>query len=117
MILIDAHGTDHGLRVECSNREVTIVQWGELCEPDESGSYRPHLHETTMTLAECLVRVEFGHHSSQKSRVISGALSHLFHFGGEETFLDDDDRPSDHFIEDLVQARKDQSGTYAPQSQ
>ena len=100
--LIDAYGSTHGLRVEVDtySHTVEIVEWAELCEPDENGSYCPHLYSTSMSLAECLAHANDGRkHESQSSRVIQGALNYLAHHGGDLEYLNDGDHPRRHFLE------------------
>lgn len=102
--LIDAYGSDHGLRVEVDtySHTVSIAQWSECCEPDENGSYAPHIQTSEMDLAECLEHARDGrHHPSQSSRVIQGALNYLAYHGGDADYeyLDDDDHPRRHFLE------------------
>lgn len=97
MILIDAHGGTHGLRVEIDHGEVSVYQWGELDDPDENGDYRQRIQSMTMTTRECLEHAANGwrRYDSQRDRVIAGALDCLATYGGEES--DVDGRPCDHF--------------------
>lgn len=110
MYLINAHGPDHGLSVEVSleprsryrpawRTTVTIRQWGECCEPDEHGSYSPHVQEATVDLRTLLTGAwhVHGNFPSMRDRLINAALNYLGHWGGEENYVDDDDRPCQHF--------------------
>jgi hypothetical protein len=102
MFLIDAHGADHGLSVEVHNHDVTIRQWAECCEPDEHGSYSPHIQVARMSLRKLLDRsqphfrmgVSF---DSMHARIIKAALHWLDYYGGDEERVSDDDTPCQHF--------------------
>lgn len=102
--LIDAHGSDHGLRVEVDTGQhtVTIVQWGELCEPSPAGNFMPHTQTRTMSLRVCLeYAAKDGRRTdSQRDRVITGALHYLSYHGGTEERFDEGTRPCDHFAYD-----------------
>jgi hypothetical protein len=106
MFLIDAHGSDHGLSVEVERRQVTIRQWAEYDEPDEDGSYSPHIQMATVDLATLLdsTAVHMKHsgnppsvHKGMRDRVVDAALAWLSYWGGEEERVDDGDRPCQHF--------------------
>jgi hypothetical protein len=54
-ILIDAHGPDHGLRVEYDYDTVTIADYVEFPEPDaETGKWEACYREVTIPLKEVL---------------------------------------------------------------
>lgn len=110
--LIDAHGPDHGLRVVVNLRDrwtfgktettVEIVQWGESSEPDDRGSYSPHLHRVEVPLDKLLtgrhVDRDTGYkRSGVRERILSAATAYLGYYGGEEELLDEGDRPCQHF--------------------
>ncbi len=104
MYLIDAHGSDHGLSISVCRGEVEIRKWGELSGPDENGSYSPHIQIAVVSLAEVLDK-DAKHNrcangrdfESMHSRVIHYALNYLSYWGGETEYVDDDDRPCQHF--------------------
>ena len=107
MMLIDAHGPGHGLSVEVDitySHNVTIRQWGECSEPDEHGSYTPHIQEATIALRDLLDRNGKHYRSanlwgeqSQHGKIVALALAWLGYWGGSEDHVSDDDRPCDHF--------------------
>ena len=104
MILIDAHGPDHGLRVEvCTySHTVTAVQWGELCEPDHEDEVHPRTTEIVIALRECLeyAAKDGRWHDSQRDRVICGALHYLSHWGGTVYWYPEGTTPCQHFDHD-----------------
>ena len=92
MILIDAHGPDHGLKVEVTGHEVDIDQWidGSECDEPFGG-----VQTATFDLKDCL---DHGRGSkSQRCRVIDGALELLSHRGGSYELMGPDEEPCDHF--------------------
>lgn len=99
MILIDAHGSDNGLKIELDNRDVVLSQWGKLCEPNEHGSYCPRISSVTVSLRECLEYAfrDGRRNDSMHGRVITGALAYHSYWGGEEEWVSDDDCPCQHF--------------------
>lgn len=99
MIIFDAHGPDHALRVTLENGEVEIAQWGELCEPNHDDETMPHIQTASMSLAECLKYAadDGRHNNSQRGRVVTGALAYLSHWGGSEDLLAEKSSPCEHF--------------------
>ncbi len=77
-----------------------MYQWAELCEPDENGSTQPQIQRVTMALSDCLKlsRRDGTAFTSQRDRVIAGAINYLFEHGeNEHTHVDDDNTACDHF--------------------
>jgi len=104
MILIDAHGPDHGLKIEVTSRHCVVVeQWGECCEPDEHGSYSPHIQHVEVLLRDLLdssaphYSGAGASHKSMHDKVKDLALAYLGYWGGEERYVSDEDRPCQHF--------------------
>lgn len=103
MYLINAHGPDHGLSVEVVYGDVIVRQWGERDEPDEHGSHMPHIQTARIAL-ENLLDKNLPHYAcgnvsrgSMHEKIIDLALNWLGYSGGHECFVDDTDRPCDHF--------------------
>ncbi len=102
---INAHGSDHGLSIEIDldRRSVTIREWAECCEPDEHGSYSPHVVSATIWFEDLLA--PNGKHrscgqvksTSQREHIATLAINWLAYWGGDEERVDDSDRPCDHF--------------------
>lgn len=104
MILIDAHGTDHGLKIELDNRVVSVTQWAQLCEPDENGDWCPHLLHFTCTLDEAMQASKrySTTFASQASRLKTGAIDTMFRDGHDyQDDLPESAEPADYFSEDL----------------
>jgi len=123
--LINAHGPDHGLSVYLSGDEVMIAQWGEASEPDENGSFSPHIQRATVTVAELLepgaVHLDFtpdplivdafsggrddvdewaagrGDLADQIIRAATGWLAYWGSGSDDTEHVDDSDRPCDWF--------------------
>lgn len=115
--LIDAHGSDHGLKVELYGGVLTVTKWSELCEPDENGSCQPRLETGQFDLG--LALREYAAHDGRKdpsmtSRVTGAATYMLAAWGGVADWLDDDATPADHFCEDLDAARE--RGEFDPEA-
>lgn len=96
MILIDAHGADHGTSVEVFRHLVKIKQWCRPDEPNEQGEYPCHILSATVPLRELLdgapsKRWCQAHgvqsFSSMHERILTLALDWLSYYGGEEEFV------------------------------
>lgn len=103
MILIDAHGPDHGLYIDITRREVTIRQWCEADEPDpETGECHKHICEAQVSLAALVAHWRKHHRSrprtkSMRDKIVDLALAWFSYYGGEETPVDQSDNPCQHF--------------------
>lgn len=104
MTLIDAHGSDHGLKVELWDRTLIVTEWCEACEPNEAGGYDKWLHRGSFELGAALREYAANDgrwDPSMTSRVTGAATYMLATWGGATEWLDDDATPADHFCEDL----------------
>jgi len=105
IVYIDAHGPDHGLKIEIDTdrHEVTVRQWSECCEPNDEGSYSPHIQTATVELSRLLdpkaehLRGRVLDRSSMRRKVADAALCWLGYWGGDEEPCEDDERPCDYF--------------------
>jgi hypothetical protein len=105
MELINAYGDTHGLAVTCSGGEVKLVQWRELSQPDERGSFQPGIETVYMRL-DVLIAKHWParRHASMRDRIITAALDYVAHWGAgsdDIEYVGDDVRPADHFHERL----------------
>lgn len=104
-VLIDAHGPDHGLRVEVDGEYVHIADYSEFCEENaETGRWEAVYRETTVYLSELLNPngihrgIYMGDDGSPDKRgrerlhdvIIYASISFLAYWGGEETIVDID---------------------------
>ena len=114
--LIDAHGSDHGLKVELWDRTLIVTQWAYDCEPDEHGHYNPRLVSVSRGLGLALTEyadTQPDPHGSQRDRIIRAATHMLCLCGSDDIeWLSEDATPAQHFLEDLDAAR--QRGDFDP---